>query len=68
MKIAIKILGIAAEYQQSNLTYAPLTDFEANFLRLIDKITNGSRIEINQTGKDYIFSAIGINGAPVFWS
>ncbi|XP_013917811.1 PREDICTED: RNA 3'-terminal phosphate cyclase-like protein isoform X1 [Thamnophis sirtalis] len=27
-----------------------LRDFEANFLRLIDKITNGSRIEINQTG------------------
>ncbi|KAG8130585.1 putative RNA 3'-terminal phosphate cyclase-like protein [Naja naja] len=30
--------------------YVSLTDFEANFLRLIDKITNGSRIEINQTG------------------
>uniref|UniRef100_A0ACB8ES52 rRNA-processing endoribonuclease n=1 Tax=Sphaerodactylus townsendi TaxID=933632 RepID=A0ACB8ES52_9SAUR len=27
-----------------------LRDFEANFIRLIDKITNGSRIEINQTG------------------
>ncbi|KAJ7335493.1 hypothetical protein JRQ81_013434 [Phrynocephalus forsythii] len=27
-----------------------LRDFEANFIRLLDKITNGSRIEINQTG------------------
>lgn len=27
------------------------TDFEASFIRLLDKITNGSRIEINQTGK-----------------
>ncbi|XP_006737330.2 RNA 3'-terminal phosphate cyclase-like protein [Leptonychotes weddellii] len=26
------------------------TDFEASFIRLLDKITNGSRIEINQTG------------------
>ncbi|XP_077004386.1 RNA 3'-terminal phosphate cyclase-like protein isoform X2 [Tamandua tetradactyla] len=25
-------------------------DFEASFIRLLDKITNGSRIEINQTG------------------
>ncbi|XP_028941184.1 RNA 3'-terminal phosphate cyclase-like protein, partial [Antrostomus carolinensis] len=24
--------------------------FEASFIRLIDKVTNGSRIEINQTG------------------
>ncbi|XP_049751489.1 RNA 3'-terminal phosphate cyclase-like protein isoform X1 [Elephas maximus indicus] len=27
-----------------------LRDFEASFIRLMDKITNGSRIEINQTG------------------
>lgn len=47
---------------------ASLADFEANFLRLIDKITNGSRIEINQTGNYFMFSAIGMNGAPVFWS
>uniref|UniRef100_A0A8C8ASZ9 RNA 3'-terminal phosphate cyclase domain-containing protein n=1 Tax=Otus sunia TaxID=257818 RepID=A0A8C8ASZ9_9STRI len=26
------------------------TYFEASFIRLIDKVTNGSRIEINQTG------------------
>ncbi|KAL0607265.1 RNA 3'-terminal phosphate cyclase-like protein [Plecturocebus cupreus] len=28
-----------------------ITDFEASFIRLLDKITNGSRIEINQTGE-----------------
>ncbi|XP_031462024.1 RNA 3'-terminal phosphate cyclase-like protein [Phasianus colchicus] len=28
-----------------------LRDFEACFIRLIDKVTNGSRIEINQTGE-----------------
>ncbi|KPP72002.1 RNA 3'-terminal phosphate cyclase-like protein-like [Scleropages formosus] len=27
-----------------------LQDFEASFIRLMDKITNGTRIEINQTG------------------
>ncbi|XP_043917060.1 RNA 3'-terminal phosphate cyclase-like protein isoform X2 [Protopterus annectens] len=27
-----------------------LRDFEASFIRLVDKITNGSRIEINETG------------------
>ncbi|KAJ7986878.1 hypothetical protein DPEC_G00332970 [Dallia pectoralis] len=27
-----------------------LRDFEASFIRLLDKITNGTRIEINQTG------------------
>jgi RNA 3'-terminal phosphate cyclase-like protein len=32
-------------------TDAPgVTDYEANFLRLIDKMTNGSKIEINETG------------------
>ncbi|XP_029024852.3 RNA 3'-terminal phosphate cyclase-like protein [Betta splendens] len=27
-----------------------LRDFEASFIRLLDKVTNGSKIEINQTG------------------
>lgn len=27
-----------------------LRDYEANFLRLIEKLTNGCRIEINETG------------------
>lgn len=29
-------------------------DFEASFIRLLDKLTNGSRIEINETGKTYV--------------
>ena len=42
------------------MLHISLTDFEANFIRLLDKITNGSRIEINQTGKfiSHLFSAI----------
>lgn len=27
------------------------TDFEANFIRLMDKLTNGSHIEVNETGR-----------------
>ncbi len=26
-------------------------EFEAGFIRLLDKLTNGSRIEVNETGK-----------------
>lgn len=29
-------------------------DFEASFIRLLDKLTNGSRIEVNETGKTYV--------------
>ena len=32
------------------LSYSPFPDFEASFLRLLDKITNGTLIEINETG------------------
>jgi RNA 3'-terminal phosphate cyclase len=32
-----------------------LQDFEANYLRLIEKITNGSKIEINETGTSLLF-------------
>ena len=41
----IQITDIRAEDE-----YPGLHEFEANFLRLMDKITNGSRIEINETG------------------
>ncbi|XP_028567765.2 RNA 3'-terminal phosphate cyclase-like protein [Podarcis muralis] len=41
----VKIRRIRAKEENPGLR-----DFEANFIRLIDKITNGSRIEINQTG------------------
>ena len=31
--------------------YYDLTvDFEAGFIRLLDKLTNGSKIEVNETG------------------
>ena len=33
-----------------------LRDFEASFLRLIDKLTNGTRIEINETGTSLRFA------------
>ena len=26
-------------------------DFEAGFIRLLDKLTNGSKIEVNETGE-----------------
>uniref|UniRef100_A0A8D2L6V4 RNA terminal phosphate cyclase like 1 n=1 Tax=Varanus komodoensis TaxID=61221 RepID=A0A8D2L6V4_VARKO len=45
VKIGVNIPGTIL-----NAPFISLTDFEANFIRLIDKITNGSRIEINQTG------------------
>lgn len=38
------------------------TDFEASFIRLIDKVTNGSRIEINQTGNYLFFSVPFFHG------
>lgn len=33
-----------------------LTDFEANFLRLLDRLTNGSHIEVNETGTKLKYS------------
>ncbi|XP_025061992.1 RNA 3'-terminal phosphate cyclase-like protein isoform X2 [Alligator sinensis] len=41
----VKIRQIRAKEEDPGLR-----DFEASFIRLIDKVTNGSRIEINQTG------------------
>ncbi|KYQ93340.1 RNA 3'-terminal phosphate cyclase family protein [Tieghemostelium lacteum] len=41
----IKITNIRDEDEKPGLR-----DFEASFLRLIDKVTNGSKIEINTTG------------------
>nr|XP_006822256.1 PREDICTED: RNA 3'-terminal phosphate cyclase-like protein-like [Saccoglossus kowalevskii] len=31
-----------------------IREFEASFIRLIDKVTNGSRIEVNESGKPII--------------
>ncbi|KAJ1207070.1 hypothetical protein NDU88_002462 [Pleurodeles waltl] len=41
----VKIRGIRAKEDSPGIR-----DFEASFIRLIDKITNGSKIEINETG------------------
>lgn len=42
-----------------------LRDFEATFLRLVDKLTNGNRIEINETGTILKFSPGFIVGGSV---
>ena len=34
-----------------SFTLVVLADFEASFIRLVNKITNGSIIEVNETGK-----------------
>lgn len=47
-------LGVFPGISLRNFTILVLfysLDFEASFIRLIDKVTNGSRIEINQTGE-----------------
>ncbi|CAK4696552.1 hypothetical protein LEN26_006201 [Aphanomyces euteiches] len=41
----IRIDNIRSESEEPGIT-----EFEANFLRLLDSITNGSQIEINETG------------------
>ncbi|CAG04883.1 unnamed protein product, partial [Tetraodon nigroviridis] len=41
----VRIQGIRATDDDPGLR-----DFEASFIRLLDKVTNGSKIEINQTG------------------
>ncbi|ELU18728.1 hypothetical protein CAPTEDRAFT_218453 [Capitella teleta] len=42
-----------------------LKDFEASFLRLIEKITNGSRVEINVTGTAVLFQPGMLSGGIV---
>uniref|UniRef100_A0A8D3DPE6 RNA terminal phosphate cyclase like 1 n=1 Tax=Scophthalmus maximus TaxID=52904 RepID=A0A8D3DPE6_SCOMX len=42
-----------------------LRDFEASFIRLLDKVTNGSRIEINQTGTVLFYQPGLLNGGSV---
>jgi len=46
-----KITNIRSEYVgNSSSTKIGLQDFEASYLRLIDKLTDGTSIEINETG------------------
>ncbi|KAM9306966.1 RNA 3'-terminal phosphate cyclase-like protein [Pholidichthys leucotaenia] len=42
-----------------------LRDFEASLIRLLDKVTNGSRIEINQTGTVLVYQPGLLYGGPV---
>ncbi|WFD25714.1 hypothetical protein MNAN1_000680 [Malassezia nana] len=42
-----------------------LRDFEASFLRLLEKVTNGSAVEINYTGTSVYFQPGIIYGGPV---
>lgn len=43
---AIRIDGIRASSERPGLR-----DYEASFLRLLEKVTNGCAVEINQTGE-----------------
>ncbi|TNN70739.1 RNA 3'-terminal phosphate cyclase-like protein [Liparis tanakae] len=42
-----------------------LRDFEASFIRLLDKVTNGSKIEINQTGTMLFYMPGLLHGGSV---
>ena len=42
-----------------------LKDYEASFLRLVDKITNGSKMEINSTGTQLRFKPGGLLGGEL---
>lgn len=42
-----------------------LRDFEASFIRLMDKVTNGSRIEINETGTTLYYQPGILHGGAV---
>ncbi|XP_072904437.1 RNA 3'-terminal phosphate cyclase-like protein isoform X2 [Hemitrygon akajei] len=42
-----------------------LRDFEASFIRLMDKVTNGSRIEINETGTTLYYQPGLLHGGTV---
>lgn len=42
-----------------------LKDFEASFIRLLDKLTNGSKIEINETGTMLFYKPGLLSGGPV---
>lgn len=42
-----------------------LEDYEVNLLRLIEKVTNGSRIEIDETGTELFFQPGLLNGGKL---
>jgi RNA 3'-terminal phosphate cyclase-like protein len=50
------ILSSSDEYSHSADFHTGLTSYEASFLRLLDKLTNGSAIDINETGTAVSFT------------
>lgn len=42
-----------------------LAEFEASFIRLLDKLTNGSRIEVNETGTAVLYQPGLLHGGCV---
>ncbi|CAE6357346.1 unnamed protein product [Rhizoctonia solani] len=57
---AVRIDGIRPDDQNPGLR-----DFEASFLRLVEKVTNGSIIEISYTGTSVLVKPGIISGGPV---
>lgn len=64
---AIRIINIRSEYHHTNNENISigLQDFEASYLRLIDNITDGTVIEINETGTTLKFKPGIIVGGEV---
>ncbi|XP_033636575.1 RNA 3'-terminal phosphate cyclase-like protein [Asterias rubens] len=42
-----------------------LRDFEASFIRLLDRVTNGSRIEVNETGTSVFYQPGLLSGGTI---
>lgn len=47
------------------LLFFVVTEYEVNFIRLLDKITNGSRIELNETGTSLYYSPGLLSGGDL---
>lgn len=41
------------------------TEYEISFIRLLDKITNGTKIEVNETGTNIYYSPGLLNGGEL---
>ena len=41
------------------------TEYEISFIRLLDKITNGSRVELNETGTNLYFNPGLLSGGEI---
>ncbi|XP_069776639.1 RNA 3'-terminal phosphate cyclase-like protein [Narcine bancroftii] len=57
---SLRITGIRGQELEPGLR-----DFEASFIRLMDKLTNGSRIEINETGTTLYYQPGLLRGGAV---